>query len=127
MFTAARATRAPANDRTRIPGRPGLWYSISAGTLKGWWVQEAPGHRVLRGAHAVLSYPVARAATVRIARPVAVLAGRRRRRRGTTTYAAGARVSVNARAAVDGVDRLRLAAGPYRGRWIASSSLTLTG
>ena len=127
VFTAARATRAPANDRTRIPGRPGLWYSISAGTLKGWWVQEAPGHRVLRGAHAVLSYPVARAATVRIARPVAVLAGDAGAVGVTTTYAAGARVSVNARAAVDGVDRLRLAAGPYRGRWIASSSLTLTG
>jgi hypothetical protein len=45
----------------------------------------------------------------------------------TTDYPAGSAVSVNARAAVNGVDHLRLAEGPHRGRWIASSSLVLSG
>lgn len=128
VFTARRATGAPASDRARIPGRPGLWYSITAGTLKGWWVQEAPGVRFLRGTHAVLAYPLPRRASVRTTHPKAVIVPDSGIVNAVTTgYTVGSRVSVDARAALNGVDHLRLAGGPLKGRWIASSSLTLTG
>ena len=128
VFTARRATLAPASDRARIHGRPGLWYSITAGTLAGWWVQEAPGVRFLRGTHAVLTYPLPRRASVRRARPAAVIVPDSGIVDAVTTgYSVGSRVSVDARAALNGVDHLRLADGPHKGRSIVSSSLTLTG
>jgi D-glucuronyl C5-epimerase-like protein len=125
VLTATARTSAPARDRTRILGRPGMWYAISAGTLSGWYVQEAPGRRFLVGPRAILTYAVPRPARIRVARPAAVVVS------GTggvssvrTTYAAGAKITVDARAALNGVEHLRLASGTYRSRWIPSSLIS---
>jgi hypothetical protein len=126
-YTTARATVALASERVRIVGRRGYWYKITGGALAGWYLQEAPPARYVVGTHALVRYPVARSARVRTARPVSVVVsdtGAVTTRR--TGYAAGARIVVDQRAVLNGVEHYRLAGGPYRNRWLRAGSVRMS-
>ncbi len=126
-FTASRPTAATALERTRIRGRGGYWYKISGGALAGWYLPEAPPARYVTGTRAAITYPVARPARVRTARPPSVVvadSGAVSTRR--TGYRVGARVTVDQRAVLNGVEHYRLASGPHRRRWLRASSLTVS-
>jgi len=121
-----RASSAPSSDREKVWRQPGLWYSISAGGLAGYQVQESPPTRYQVGTYAGVGYLLHRPATVRSAAPKAyTVDGAGNATAVTTTYAAGAAVTVDARAVLNAVQHVRLAEGAYAGRWLPLAAVAL--
>ncbi|MFD6648344.1 hypothetical protein ACFWC0_05015 [Micromonospora chalcea] len=106
----------------------GIWYDISEGSLSGYLVKEIPGRSYQVGRAAPIGYRIPRSAVV-VAAPgkayslddagkvTAVTAG----------LAVGDTVTVNLRAALDGVQHYRLDSGAHAGQWVRLDTLRGVG
>jgi hypothetical protein len=122
-----RASAAPITARKRWRSR-GIWYLVSAGSLRGTWVHEAVPTQYLAGALVVVAY--------RLPRTLTLAAGSRTPAVTPTSTGVTTRYLtptddvtylVNARGIVDGVPRLRLANGPLAGWWVTVAGARLDG
>ncbi|OKI60685.1 D-glucuronyl C5-epimerase family protein [Micromonospora sp. CB01531] len=120
----SRASNAPCVQRQKIRNRTGIWYLINAGSFSGYHVLETRGARYAVGSNAAMSYLVPRAATVVPASLTAYTIDPNGMMASVVTdHHAGEPVSYDMRAVLNGVEHLRLASGPYAGRWVAFSAL----
>ena len=118
-MTLTKRSNAPTVARGKVLGQTGIWYSISAGTLAGYQVREVPGRTYVLGMCASYRYRAPRPVrTTAAAVRAYALASSGTLSSVVTTYPAGARVEVDARAVLNGVEYLKLASGPYVGRWM---------
>ncbi|MFD2765942.1 D-glucuronyl C5-epimerase family protein [Micromonospora eburnea] len=123
-LTLARAGSAPFAERQKIPNQSGFWYLISGGSLSGYHVAETRGVRYVVGVKAAMTYLVPRTATVVSPSLTAYETGPDGAMTSVVAgHGAGERVSYDRRAVVNGVEHLRLASGPYAGRWVGLAAL----
>lgn len=127
-ISLTRPTEAASTERHKVMRQTGIWYDISEGSLSGYLVQEIPGRSYQIGRAAPIGYRIPRSAMV-VAAPgrayslddagkvTAVTAG----------LAVGDTVTVDLRAAIDGVQHYRLAAGPHEGQWVRLGTLRSVG
>jgi hypothetical protein len=120
-----RASAAPVVARKRFHSR-GIWYLVSAGSLRGTWVHESVPTQYLTGALVLVPY--------RLSRTITFAAGSRTpavNPAGSTTHylttTDAVTYLVNARGIVNGVPRLRLANGPLAGWWVRVAGARLDG
>lgn len=117
---------ATMSARERVINRTGLWYVMSNGALAGYRVLEAPGVRFRLGLYSQLGYRILRRASVTVTAPPAyTVDANGNMTRVTTTYRAGDPATVSVRGWINGVEHLRLGDGPYAGRWVGTSTLTV--
>ncbi len=129
LVTLTRASSAPANQRIRIKGQPGLWYRITAGAFAGYYVQDKPpGTVVLHGQYLRFAWAPPRTATMTAGRPyvgytfntAGSVTGARAVTPSTATSFAGSQTAYwNAVRYVLADD------GPLAGYWVPLSLLTL--
>ncbi|MEV6490229.1 D-glucuronyl C5-epimerase family protein [Actinoplanes sp. NPDC051633] len=118
---------APSTYREKIWSQPGLWYSISAGGLSGYKVQEKPPTRYQLGRFAGVSYLVNRSARIAYNAPKAyVVDAAGSSTSEVTTYRAGDTVLIDSRAALNASQHVRLADGPYVGKWLPLPAITFS-
>ena len=116
---------APSSERQKIRTQPGIWYSISGGGLSGYQLQESPPSRYQLGAYAGVSYLLNRPAAITQAAPRAYQVDRAGTMTAvTTTYQPGDSVTIDARAVLNAARHVRLADGPYAGRWLGVAAVT---
>jgi hypothetical protein len=127
-FRTDRLTAAPTMTRERVRGR-GIHYRLAAGPHEGWFATELPRTSWLRGIHHERHYAPQRAAAVRAGQRVTLVAfdaaGRETSRR-TWTPGEAATLEIARMAVVNGALCLRVASGPFTGRWVARSAVALT-
>ncbi len=121
-------TSAPCTARTKIAGRAGLWYLISAGTLSGYYVQEVVGSTYVRGSCLPVRYLPYRNGTLTqdvatAVQPPAVPGGPLPTRQvnlvGHGPVLVGQRLTINA------VEYLGIVAGPNAGWWVPAAAVQL--
>lgn len=118
-MTLTKRSNAPAAARGKVLNQAGIWYSISAGTLAGYQVRELPGRCYILGMCGHYRYRAPRPVRVAAAGVRAyALSSSGSLSSVVTTYPAGARVDVDARAVLNGAEYLRVVTEPYVGRWI---------
>lgn len=116
---------APSTARLKVLGQTGIWYAISAGSLSGYHVREASGRCYQVGTCATLAYPIPRPGVVAV-EPVRAytIDAAGQMTSVLTNYKIGDAVALDARAVLNGVEHLRLAAGDYAQRWVVLSTIT---
>lgn len=118
-MTLTKRSNAPSVARGKVLGQTGVWDSSSTGTLAGYQVREVPGRTYVLGMCASYRYRAPRPVRAAVGGIRAyALAGSGSLSSVVTTYPAGPRVDVDARAVLNGAEYLKLASGPYAGRWI---------
>jgi hypothetical protein len=116
---------APSTERQKVWHQPGVWYSISAGGLAGYQVQESTPYRYQLGQYAGLGYLLHRPGTIKTTTPKAyTISSAGATTSVVTTYQVGDPVTIDIRAVLNGVQHVRLAEGPYAGRWLGLAALT---
>ncbi|MBF9130657.1 hypothetical protein I0C86_17075 [Plantactinospora sp. S1510] len=111
--------KAASKGRVRVKDQLDIWYEISDGELAGYHVKEMPGHSYQIGEAAPIGYRIPRPASIALARPEAYSIDATGAMTSVlTNYRVGDRVTLDRRAVLNGVDHLRLANGPYTGRWV---------
>jgi len=123
----ARTSSAPADQRIRIKGRAGMWYHVTAGSLRGYDVQERVGSVVLRGSYQALTWAPARTGRLAAGAPVTGYAfaadgsvtGSRR-----ITPATATSFGVSRTAEWNAVRHGLAADGPLAGLWVPLTSVT---
>jgi hypothetical protein len=124
LLTLNAASSAPSSERQKVWSQPGVWYRISAGTLAGYHVQENTPYRYQLGKYAGLGYLLHRPGTITTDKPKAyTVTSAGSMTSVVTTYRAGAPVTVDIRAVLNGVHHVRLAEGPYAGRWLGLAAV----
>ena len=118
---------APSSSRAKVWTQPGVWYTISAGGLSGYSLQESVPTRYQVGTYAGLSYLAPRAAKIKVATPTAYLVDSKGKvTEEKTTYAVGAEVTIDSRAVLNGVQHVRLDEGDYAAKWLTATSVTFS-
>lgn len=116
---------APSTARQKVWHQPGLWYSISAGALAGYQVQENPPYRYQLGAYAGLGYLLHRPGVIAAPTPKAYTVDKYGRMTSVvTTYQVGDPVTVDMRGVLNASQYVHLAEGSYAGRWLPLSAVT---
>lgn len=118
-------TTAPASGRTRVAGRPGYFFAVTAGSFAGYLVPEEAGRAYQRGQAGLLLYPVPRAVTFRGPTTVTAFDGAGAPTRATTRFRAGDTALIDRRATMGGREYLRLSAGDARGTWVLAGAVSL--
>jgi hypothetical protein len=126
-LTLARPSSAPAGRRTRIKGRSGIWYLVTAGALRGHYVRERPPSVALRGGYLPISWTPARPARLAAGRAVVghtfatngTITGSRR-----ITPSAVTTFGVSRTEHWNGVRQALVADGPLAGHWIPIAAVT---
>ncbi|MFI7070645.1 D-glucuronyl C5-epimerase family protein [Micromonospora sediminicola] len=126
--TLTRPAEAASAERHKVLRQTGIWYDLTEGALSGYLVREIPGRSYQRGRAAPIGYRIPRPAVV-VAAPGRAYsvdeAGR------VTSVAAdlavGDTVTVDLRAALDGVQHYRLASGAHAGQWVRLNTLRSAG
>jgi hypothetical protein len=122
-----RASSAPADQRIRIKGQPGLWYRITAGVFRGYYVQERTPAVVLRGSYLPITWSPARTGRLTGGRAVVgsgfaadgTVTGSRR-----VTPPANTAFAVSRTAQWNGVRYALADDGPLSGYWVPITSVT---
>jgi len=116
-----RAVSLRVGARQRHQGRAAIDLRVAGGRLSGWWLAESPGRVYLRGFAAPVGYDPVRRLTiadgVRLTAFTfktngAVLESVR------VDTSDGLTLSVDRRAIVDGLDRVRVSGGELDGYWL---------
>ncbi|MFL5684454.1 MAG: D-glucuronyl C5-epimerase family protein [Chloroflexota bacterium] len=121
-----RASSAPSDRYTRIKGR-GLYYRITAGSLKGYWVAERAERVHAAGQYATARYYPSRSATFPIGRTV----GYRFDANGVRSASRSVSLSRRSSAPFDqtamygGRRYARITAGALTGYWVPTGAVTL--
>ncbi|MEH0578793.1 D-glucuronyl C5-epimerase family protein [Streptomyces sp. B21-108] len=125
----ARATQAPIDVRRRIQGA-GIWYRISAGAYKGYWVGESYPKVFLRGEHITVTYRVPRTLTIAANASVEAInygtngvAGTLK----TLKYSEAHTLQFDRRAVVNGRPMVRITSEELAGYWIPATQVTTDG
>ncbi|MGN9774993.1 D-glucuronyl C5-epimerase family protein [Micromonospora sp. H33] len=124
-LSLTRRSNAPSSERLKVLRQTGIWYAISGGSLNGYLVKEIPGKSYQIGRAAAIGYRIPRPAVVAAAPVKAYTIDAAGQMTSVVTdLAVGANVTVDLRAALNGVQHYRLAAGTYAGRWVGLTTLT---
>jgi hypothetical protein len=130
IVTLDHAARPGVCRRERIRGRAGIWFRITGGPLRGFWVAEDPARAYLPGRLATLVYRPFRAATLPAGRTFRGFdygddgnwsASR------SVTAADDLAASVEARATINGVPHLLMSGGQLAGLWVPADGILLDG
>ncbi|GAA3787885.1 hypothetical protein GCM10022206_29630 [Streptomyces chiangmaiensis] len=124
--TFARATGAPIDMRRRIQGA-GVWYRISAGAYKGYWIGEAYPKAFLRGEHLPVDYIAPRTLTIAANASVEAISFGTNGSAGTlkkVSYSEPHTLQFDRRAVVNGRSMLRITSQELAGYWIAANQVT---
>lgn len=125
-ISLSRASSAPMSERKRVYHRGGYYYLITAGMLKGYYVREA-STQYFQGTKVLLSYRTARTvlfpANAKVG-VVSVTSAGQVFHAGTLTYATATPFTIDARGVVNGVDRVRISSGKWKGWWVAAAQVT---
>ncbi len=126
-ISLSRASSAPMSERKRIKHRGGYYYLVTAGMLKGYYVREAAGSQYLLGTRVLEGYRTTRLATIPGNTAVGIVSvtasGGLVYHAGTVTYPAATNVTIDARGVVNGVDRVRVGSGKWKGWWLTAAQL----
>jgi hypothetical protein len=122
----SRPSSAPSDQYTRIIHR-GLYYRITAGSFKGYWVAEQAGLVSATGLYATAVYYPERRATFRAGKTTGY------RLDGTGLRSSSRQISLSGSSSApfdrtamfDGRRYARIAAGRLAGYWVLTSALTL--
>jgi hypothetical protein len=125
--TVARRSSAPSTGRVRVRQGSRIWHAISGGSFAGYHLPEVAQRSYRIGTCAIIGYRIPRPGRVAVA-PVRAYAvdDDGRTTSEATAYRVGDRVTVEARAVLNGVVHLRLDSGPHAGRWVTSSAVAVT-
>jgi D-glucuronyl C5-epimerase C-terminus len=124
LLELAAGSSAPSTERQKVWHQPGVWYSISAGGLAGYQVQETTPYRYQLGQYAGLGYLLHRPGTIKTATPKAyTVSSAGAMTSVVTTYQIGDPITIDIRAVLNGVQHVRLADGPYAGRWLGLAAV----
>ncbi|MBE1486399.1 D-glucuronyl C5-epimerase family protein [Plantactinospora soyae] len=116
--------QAQSKGRVRVKDQRDIWYEITDGELAGYHVKEMAGHSYQIGETAPIGYRIARPASIAQAPLEAYsLDATGALTSVVTSYRVGDRVSLDRRAVLNGVDHLRLGAGPHTGRWVRYAAI----
>ncbi|MFE2579008.1 D-glucuronyl C5-epimerase family protein [Streptomyces sp. NPDC059378] len=127
--TFARATQAPTDMRRRIQGA-GVWYRISAGAYKGYWIGEAYPKAFLRGEHVGVTYKVPRTLTVAANASAEAISFGTNGLAGTLKtlkYSASHTLQFDRRAVVNGRSMVRVTSAELAGYWIPANQVITDG
>ncbi|MFK4116733.1 D-glucuronyl C5-epimerase family protein [Streptomyces longwoodensis] len=127
--TFARATQAPIDMRRRIQGA-GVWYRISAGAYKGYWIGEAYPKVFLRGEHLPVDYRTERKATVAARTSVEAIDFGTNGVAGTlkkVSYDEPHTLTFDRRAVVNGRSMIRITSAELAGYWVPANQVTTDG
>jgi D-glucuronyl C5-epimerase C-terminus len=125
--TFSHPASAPADLRTRIKGRSGMWYRITAGVLGGYYVQERPRTVVLGGMYLPLEWNPTRTGLLAAGRAVigyefaadgAVTGSRRVTPSAVTSFGVSRTAHWNAARHALAVN------GPLAGLWVPLAAVT---
>lgn len=125
----ARATQAPIDVRRRIQGA-GVWYRISAGAYKGYWIGEAYPKAFLRGEHVSVTYRVPRTLTIAANASAEAIDFGTSGAAGTLKtlkYSEPHTLQFDRRAMVNGRSMLRITSEELAGYWIPANQVTTDG
>ncbi|SER77497.1 D-glucuronyl C5-epimerase C-terminus [Streptomyces sp. yr375] len=125
----ARATQAPIDVRRRIQGA-GVWYRISAGAYKGYWVGEAYPKVFLRGEFLTVAYQVPRTLTIAANASVEAISFGANGVAGTLKtlkYTEPRTLQFDRRAVVNGRQMVRITTEEFAGYWIPANQVTTDG
>jgi len=127
-ISLTRLSSAPLDQRKKIYRRAGYYYEITAGSLKGMFLREVPGSQYLLGARTLIAYPTVRTIALAAGAKVSAVATDGAgliAHSGSLTYASVTRFTISGRGIVNGVDRVRIAEGRWKGWWLTTSQVTL--
>ncbi|MFG2760988.1 D-glucuronyl C5-epimerase family protein [Streptomyces wuyuanensis] len=127
--TFSKATSAPASMRRRIKGA-GIWYQISAGAYKGYWIGEAFPNAFLRGEYLPTDYRVQRTLTFRTNTDIVAYKFGVNGATGTTRnlkYATATTAAFDRRSIVNGRAMCRISAGELAGYWVPANQVIADG
>ncbi|MEU9271912.1 D-glucuronyl C5-epimerase family protein [Streptomyces sp. NPDC048251] len=125
----ARATQAPIDVRRRIQGA-GVWYRISAGAYKGYWIGEAYPKAFLRGEHITVTYKVPRTLTVAANASAEAISFGTNGVAGTLKtlkYSSPHTLQFDRRAVVNGRSMVQVTSEELAGYWIPANQVTTDG
>lgn len=126
-ISLSRASSAPIAERKRIKHRSGYYYLVTAGMLKGYYVREAVGSQYLLGTRILESYRTTRyvqlAANAKVGIVSVSPSGGLVVHAGTVTYPTATNMIIDARGVVNGVDRVRVGSGKWKGWWLAAGQV----
>ncbi len=126
--TLARTSSAPLNLRMRIRGQSGYWYHITSGALAGTWLREQSA-QYLVGTRRLETYKLVRSmvllagahvSAVQVGGPVSAVL-----HDGILSFPVRTAFTFDARGVVNGVDRIRISTGQWRGWWVRASQVIL--
>ncbi|MFE3328590.1 D-glucuronyl C5-epimerase family protein [Streptomyces sp. NPDC059176] len=127
--TFARPTQAPADKRRRIQGA-GIWYRISAGAYKGWWIGEAWPNVFLRGEHMPVTYRTQRTLTVPANTPVEAYAFGTEGVAGTVKtlkYSEPFTAQFDRRSIINGRAMCHISSGEFADHWVPANQVITDG
>jgi hypothetical protein len=126
-LTFAQASQASGNLRQRIKGR-GIYYHISAGGLRDWWVAESPGHAVMLGTYLHIGYLYGRTVRLPAGTHRAYAFDSAGRQTNATTYSSTTPTAWQAARSgyFAGVLYYRISFGALAGYWLPAASITVT-
>jgi hypothetical protein len=124
-ITLSRRSNAPSTAREKVRRQTGLWYSISRGSLAGFQVREVRQQAYQVGTYAAIHYRVPRPCQVleTFIKAYTIDNATGQLTSEVTEYVNGDPITVDARAAINGVEHFRLADGPHAGRWVGYSKV----
>jgi hypothetical protein len=125
----AKATQAPIDVRRRIQGA-GVWYRISAGAYKGYWIGEAYPKVFLRGEYLTVTYRAPRTLTIAANASVEAIKFGTNGAVGTlktVKYSEARSLQFDRRAMVNGRSMLRITSEELAGYWIPANQVVTDG
>jgi hypothetical protein len=124
-ISLSRRSNAPSTAREKVRRQTGMWYSISAGSLAGYRLREVRQHAYQMGTYAAMHYRVPRPCEVleKFIKAYTIDNATGRLTSEVTEYVTGDPITVDVRAAINGVEHVRLADGPYAGKWVGYSKV----
>lgn len=125
----ARSTQAPIDVRRRIQGA-GVWYRISAGAYKGYWIGEAYPKAFVRGEHVTVTYKVPRTLTIAANASAEAISFGTNGVAGTLKtlkYSSPHTLQFDRRAIVNGRSMVRVTSEELAGYWIPANQVTTDG
>jgi len=122
----SRASSAPSDRYTRIKGR-GLYYRVTAGSLKGYWVAEQAEHVHATGQYETARYYPSRNTVFPIGRTVGYRFDANGLRNASRSVSLGSKSSApfDQTAMFGGRRYARITAGALSGYWVPTTALTL--
>jgi hypothetical protein len=122
----SRASSAPSDRYTRIKGR-GLYYRITAGGLKGYWVAERAERVHATGQYETARYYPSRNAVFPIGRTVGYRFDANGLRNASRSVSLGSKSSApfDQTAMFGGRRYARITAGALSGYWVPTTAVTL--